>query len=362
MKICFFLSDITKIGGIERVTATLAPLLNGFNDLDVSIVSMFKGRSSPNYKMPSNIPIKFLTNEQHGLRPHSFKRAMGMLLNISVVRNYFKNSVYDYIIAQSFPIALILFLSGYPAHKIIAVEHVYAGYYGTILQYIRKYIYSNFSKIIVLTNADKLFFEKYLPSNLICVIPNPVRKINSMINSTLEKKEIISVGRLEYQKGYDNLILGFKDINKKYPDWKLNIYGDGSLRNQLQTKINNLGLNKVITLCGHTNDIDSKLNKASIYVMSSIFEGFGMVLVEAMSHGVPCVAYDCPNGPADIIANGINGYLVEDQNIQALNQALEELIKNPAERKRLGSNAPKSILKFSAEIVAQKWHDMLKSL
>ena len=336
MKICFFLSDITKIGGIERVTATLAPLLNGFNDLDVSIVSMFKGRSSPNYKMPSNIPIKFLTNEQHGLRPHSFKRAMGMLLNISVVRNYFKNSIYDYIIAQSFPIALILFLSGYPAHKIIAVEHVYAGYYGTILQYIRKYIYSKFSKIIVLTNADKLFFEKYLPSNLICVIPNPVRKINSMINSTLEKKEIISVGRLEYQKGYDNLILGFKDINKKYPDWKLNIYGDGSLRYQLQTKINNLGLNKVITLCGHTNDIDSKLNKASIY-------GF-------------------PNGPADIIANGINGYLVEDQNIQALNQALEELIKNPAERKRLGSNAPKSILKFSAEIVAHKWHDMLKSL
>lgn len=361
MKICFFLSDITKVGGIERVTSTLVSQLIEFQDINIDIVSMFKGREFLNYSIPDTVSIKYLIQKKHGAKPHSFGRAITMFSNLAIVRNFFINSDYDIVIAQSFPIALSLFLSGYPPKKIIAVEHVFAGYYNRFVQIIRFYVYSKMRQIVVLTKADKLFFEKGLPSEHIKVIPNPVRKIDT-IYAPLTNKKIISVGRLEYQKGYDNLIKGFAELHSKYPDWELNIYGEGSLRNSLQRQINKLGLKNVVNLCGLTDDIDSKLEESAFFVMPSRFEGFGMVLVEAMSHGVPCISYDCPNGPSDIIKNGHNGLLVENQNLSALMTAIESLIKDPIERKRLGHNAPESISCFSESVIAQKWYELFISI
>lgn len=361
MKICFFVSDITKIGGIERVISTLVTQLIKYEDLNIEIVSMFKGRGKPNYEFPDKLQIIYLNNKPHEGKPHSIKRLAIMLSSIASVKAFFSKSKYDFVLAQSFPIAMVLYVCGYSSNKIIAVEHVYAGYYGSVAQKIRKYIYSRIKKVVVLTTDDKCFFDKQLPNELTYVIPNPVRKIK-FINASLENKKVISVGRLEYQKGYDNLIICFNEIHKKYPDWKLDIWGDGSLRNELQSSIDRVGLNGIITLCGHSNDIDSKLNDASIFVLSSRFEGFPMVLVEAMSHGIPCISFNCPNGPSDIIKNGENGIIVENQNLSELVIAIESLIENENERKRLGNNAPNSVQHFSEEIIAQKWYKLLKSI
>lgn len=208
MRICFFLSDYTKIGGIERVTTTLASRLCKVPGLTVEIISMFKGKDMPNYNLPSEIKVNYLVSKPHGLKPHSFKRIISLFSNLYAVREFFKKHEYDLVIGQSFPMALTLFLSGIPKKHIIAVEHVYSGYYGETIQRIRDYVYKRVREIVVLTYADKMFFQSRIPQQTISVIPNPVCKPDGL-PSNLKSKAIITVGRLEYQKGYDNLINAF---------------------------------------------------------------------------------------------------------------------------------------------------------
>lgn len=360
MKICFFVSDFTKIGGIERVTSTLVTQLNKREDCDIDIVSMFKGKSDANYELPKNINTVYLLNRPHGVKPHSIKRIIALFSNVKSVRRYFKNNEYDLIVGQSFPMSLILYMSGLQT-KLIAVEHVYSGYYNKAVQSLRNYVYSQIRQVVVLTNADKRFFSNRIRKQSIEVIPNPVRKVSGN-KAELHNKKIITVGRLEYQKGYDNLMSIFRAIHEKHPDWTMDIYGEGSLRETIQRQIDGLELSGAVNLCGVTKDIDSKLRESSIFVMSSRFEGFGMVLVEALSIGVPCVSYDCPNGPGDIIKTGVNGILVKNQNKTELHQALEKLIEDTALRKELGSNGPDSVQCFSENVIADKWYRLFLKL
>lgn len=360
MKICFFVSDFTKIGGIERVTSTLVTQLNNRADCEIEIVSMFKGKSDANYELPGNIKTVYLLNRSHGVKPHSIKRIIALFSNIKSVRRYFRNNKYDLVVGQSFPMSLILYMSGLQKN-LIAVEHVYSGYYNKAVQSVRDYVYSRIRQVVVLTNADKQFFSNRIGNRSIEVIPNPVRTVSGE-KAKLHNKKIITVGRLEYQKGYDNLISIFRAIHERHPDWTMDIYGEGSLRDALQHQIDGAGLSGAVKLCGVTKDIDSKLKESSIFVMSSRFEGFGMVLVEALSRGVPCVSYDCPNGPGDIISTGVNGILVQNQNREELRKALEKLIKDAALRKELGSNGPDSVQCFSENVIADKWYRLFLKL
>lgn len=360
MKICFFLSDITKIGGIERVTSTLIQQLVEEKDFEFEIVSMFKGRDVPNYPIPETVNVHYLIEEPHGAKPHSLKRAFTMFGNMRVVKRFFKTTTYDLVVAQSFPPALILFLSNVSKKRIVAVEHVYAGYYGAMLQKVRDYVYSRVRKVVVLTSNDVKFFEKRGLKNVV-QIPNPVQPMQGKLSECTSKR-IIAVGRLVYQKGFENLIDGFKVVHQHYPDWILDIFGGGPMKEELQQRIESNGLSGIVTLKGLTNKITEELSKSSIFVLSSRFEGFPMVLVEAMNQGVTCVSYDCPNGPSDIVKNGYNGLLVENQNLEKLVEALEYLISHPDERKKMGHNAPSSVVQFSEEKVAAKWIQLFHSL
>ena len=359
MQIAFFLSDITKIGGIERVTSLLANYLTNNPNLKIDIVSLFKGRDKPNYHISDRIKIHYLSESSHGAKPHSLGRIKSLIKKIGKVNTFFSNADYDIVLAQSFPSAFALFFSEFPKNKVIAVEHVYAQYYNRILQKIRASIYRRFGKVVVLTNNDKIFFDSFLPRNKTIVIPNPVCLADTQISS-LKNKLIVSVGRLEYQKGYDTLINCMNELHAHYPEWRLNIYGDGTLRDKLQYQIDSNHLSAHVKLCGQTNDINSKLREASFYVMSSHFEGFPMVLVEAMNQGLPCVSFDCPNGPSDIIVNGKNGILVPDQNKDELIKAMTILIQDQNLRKQMGLYASKSTNRFSIEIISQRWEKLFE--
>ena len=359
MKVCIFLSDITKVGGIERVISTLVNQFVSYPYLIIEIVSIFKGRENPNYPIPSNVKINYITYKNHGVKPHSIKRFFVMFSNLLKVRRFFKNHDYDIVLAQSFPPALLMFLSGFPCRKIVAVEHVYAGYYNTLVQLIRDFVYSRLRKVVVLTNADKKFFANRIRDELVEVIPNPVKQLQTHY-SNLDNPRIIAIGRLVYQKGFENLIEGFTKIHEKHPEWRLDIFGDGPMRGELQLLIDKLQLSEKVHLVGVSNKITDELCQSSIFVLSSRFEGFPMVLIEALSMGVPCVAYDCHNGPSDIVKNGYNGYLIENQNLDSLIKMLEKLIIDKDLRKEMGVNAPKSVICFSDEIIAKKWIFLFK--
>ena len=361
MKICIIISDITKVGGIERVTSTLLDELTPQLDLNFEILSLFKGRETPAYPIPDNVKIYYLTNEAHGVKPHSWKRAFKMFTLTSKLKKFLKTQCYDIIMIQSFPPSLLSILAGIDKQKVIVVEHVYAGYYGKLANIIRDRAYSQFAKIVVLTSNDKEFFINRGLGDKTIVIPNPVLPSNEP-KSSCEAKRIISVGRLVYQKGYDNLIDIFKVVNKTHPDWKLDIFGDGPLKNQLLQKIKSDGLEDIVNLKGISNNIPSELSLSSIFVLSSHFEGFSMVLVEAMNQGVPCVSFACPNGPSDIVKTGLNGILVADQDMDGMIKALNFMIENPDKRVEYGKNAPNSVKHFSKELIAQMWMTLFNEI
>ena len=168
-------------------------------------------------------------------------------------------------------------------------------------------------EFIILTEEDREQWN----NPKIKVIPNSLSFYPSEV-SKCENKKIISVGRLEYQKGYDILIEVWKGVFEKHKDWILEIYGEGSLRKELEEKIEKLGLENSLLLKGTVSNIQEKYLESSIYVMTSRYEGLPMVLIEAMACGLPLVSFDCPCGPKDVITDKEDGYICKLGNIEEM--------------------------------------------
>jgi glycosyltransferase involved in cell wall biosynthesis len=193
------------------------------------------------------------------------------------------------------------------------------------------------------------------------IIPNPLPFYPNQ-SSTCDNKKAIFVGRMCEQKGYDYLINAWSLVYIKHPDWILNIYGDGEEKKQIQNLILKKGLDKVIFLNETTKDIQDKYLDSSIYILSSRYEGFGMVLLEAMACGVPCVAFDCPYGPADIIKNGEDGFIVNYLDIKELSHRICDIIENTEMRKKMGELAKQNVLRFNKDLIMKKWMDLFTNL
>jgi len=211
---------------------------------------------------------------------------------------------------------------------------------------------------VVLTKNDA---ESWADIRRSTVIPNPLI-LNVEKCASLENHEVISVGRLEEQKGFDLLLPAWAKVVEKHPDWCLTIYGEGSQRGMLQTMVEKFGIGKSVRLPGQTDDVATHYLESSIYALSSRFEGFGLVLTEAMSFGIPCVAFNCPYGPSDIIADGEDGLLVENGNTDALAEGICRLIENKGLRRQLGQNAKLNIQRYAIENVMPQWDKLFTSL
>jgi glycosyltransferase involved in cell wall biosynthesis len=151
-------------------------------------------------------------------------------------------------------------------------------------------------------------------------------------------------------------------INKKCPDWMLNIYGQGEWKEMLVEKIAALNLQEVVVLHGVSMKIADEYKRSSFYVMSSRFEGLPMVLIEAMSFGLPVISFDCEFGPSEIVTDGVDGYLVEPNNIEELANRICFLIENEDKRKLMGQQAIINVRRFDKETVMQQWLNLFDSL
>lgn len=215
-----------------------------------------------------------------------------------------------------------------------------------------------FHGLVVLTEHDVADWEGIIRP---VVIPNSLAFYPEKA-SVCENKSIISIGRLCEQKGYDLLLEAWKTVAAKHPDWKLQIYGEGEWEGMLKREIETYGLTESFILHKPVANIRERYVESSFYVLSSRFEGFGLVLIEAMACGLPCVAYDCPNGPADIIKDGEDGILVENGNVSSLSGRICYLIEHEAERKEMGKKARQNVRRYLPETVMGKWADYFESL
>lgn len=212
--------------------------------------------------------------------------------------------------------------------------------------------------LVVLTKADAcLWKEIHQPF----IIPNPMTLEPDGCSTCIEKK-VISVGRLTEQKGYDLLIKAWQSVARKHPDWIINIYGEGELHDELQKQICDSNLVKQIFICKPVTCISSKYQESSFYIMSSRFEGFGLVLTEAMSCGLPCISFDCPSGPSEIIKDGEDGILVENGNINALANNICYLIEHEEKRIQMGRKAKENVKRYSTEQIMTQWNELFKEL
>ncbi|HPI09967.1 MAG TPA: glycosyltransferase family 4 protein [Catalimonadaceae bacterium] len=215
----------------------------------------------------------------------------------------------------------------------------------------------NFARFVVLTNGNKL--EWSLPN--VEVIPNPLTFYPDS-TSSLENKKVLAIGRHSFQKGFDHLLQAWKIVSNRHPDWILDLYGKEDPAIGLRKLCKDLQLDGTVQFHDPVKNIEEQYLASSIYALSSRFEGFGMVLTEAMACGVPCVSYDCPCGPSDIITSGEDGILVENGDITQLAEKICFLIENEAERKRMGSNARKSVTRYSGNEILAKWHNLFTGL
>ncbi len=359
MKLCFFVSDISFVGGIERVVSILSNqlVLLKHNSWQIDIVSLYH-TNNINYKINENINIKYISDNSYVGKPQSFRRFWMALKMMRLIRVFFRNNQYDYILSQGFPNNFLATICCQKTSgKIIGVEHVCYSYYPKIIRFFRTFVYQRLYKVVVLTHKDYVKFERNLDN--VVVIPNPFDTEDKFL-SDLEEKRIIAIGRLEYQKGFDNLISLYKEVFELYPDWKVYIYGTGNLEKQLQKQIEELNLENVIILAGVTDNIYEKIRNSSFMVFPSRYEGFGMVLLECMSQGVPCISYDCESGPSDIIDNYNNGILVPNQDANAFKEAIKKLISDSEMRHALGKNAYVSVDRFTSRRIAQMWIELLE--
>ena len=208
-----------------------------------------------------------------------------------------------------------------------------------------------FDRFVVLTEEDKAYWGN-LPN--IMVIPNAISGIPAE-TALLENKKVIAVGRYAYQKGFERLVDAWYLLASRFPDWKLDIIGDGEERPLLEQRIHFYGLDRQVTLTRPTQEIGKVYQEASILASSSRYEGLPMVLLEAQAFGLPTVAFQCKCGPKDIVSDGINGYLVPEGDIAGMAQRLEILMKDEALRKRMGLKAKESALRFNEEVIMKEW-------
>lgn len=205
-------------------------------------------------------------------------------------------------------------------------------------------------KFVVLSFEDK---ECWTELDNVEVIYNPLSFTTSKF-STCNNKQVIAVGRYTYQKGFDRLLPAWKIVCEKHPDWVLRIFGGGN-KDSLQIQIDELNIGESCILEPSTPDIIDKYCESSIFVLSSRYEGFGMVITEAMSCGVPPVSFACPCGPKDIITEGEDGLLVPNGDIGALAQKICYLMENETLRKQMGTQAIKNVQRFNINNIALQW-------
>lgn len=350
MKIILLAEALTNSAGIERMTIELANLL--CKQYDVSIVLINDYAILP-YNLDKKVAL-------HSL--HSYFSTFKLCTNVFSLRKFVQKNAPDYLITVAVPLVRISALSllGLKT-KNVAWEHfnLYAGsklgFYWRLLS--TKLVW----KTVVLTKADERNYRKYVNSDIVC-IPN-FSPIRFREKSKIESNILLAVGRLENQKGFDLLLQAWKKAFPSVSNWTLHIVGSGSLKECLIKQAEMLGIKASVIFKEATMDIAKVYQQASCLVMSSRFEGLPMVLIEAKMAGLPCVSFDCPNGPAEVIRDEIDGYLVPAEDVDALASRLIELLNSRNMLKKMGELAYEDACRrFSAEAIEGKWKNLLEKV
>lgn len=374
MKKISILSLHLGFGGIEKSVAALANIL--CTKYEVEIACTYKLYDKSSFYIDPKVNIKYLTdvvpNKKELKDAVSKKKIISIfkegIKSISVLGkrkssmiNYIKNCDSDCIIATRDIFDEWLSIYGREDCLKIGWEHNHhhgnMKYASNIVTACKKLDYL----VLVSDNLRKYYSKEMKKYNCKCIfIPNIVDNMPLEL-SDVSSKKLVSVGRLSKEKGYMDLLEIFNKLHNIYPDWTLDIVGDGPEKDNLNKYINDNNLGDFVTLHGFQKKdyIDKLLHEASIYLMTSFTESFGIVLIEAMSHGLPCVAFNSAEGANELINSGENGYLIKNRNHDAYVKKVADLIEDKKTRKRIGKAGYEVSKKYESKVVGEKWFQLL---
>lgn len=355
MKLLYITNGINGAGGLERVLSIKASYLAEHYNYEVHILVLNGADQNPFYTFSSK--IHFHSIEVGGSALTYFKAYRNGIQKtidkvqpdiISVCDDGLKGFLVPRIIKTSAKLI-------YERHASVLLN-TNTSFKGKLIRKIMNWSLTKFDQFVVLTPSN----IKEWKGNNIIAIPNPL-SFSTESKSTLENKKVIAVGSHSYNKGYDLLLKAWKNIEKSNPDWELNIYGkiDGSKTFVSLAKNYEL---KSVTFHPPTQNIQDKYLESSIMVLPSRSEGFGMVLIEAMECGLPCVSFDCPSGPGDILSDAEDGFLVEKENTTELAKKLLLLIQRQDLRNQMGKKAKENVKRYRPEKIVKQWDELFKSI
>jgi glycosyltransferase involved in cell wall biosynthesis len=379
MKLLYCIPELYNAGGMERVITEKVNYLATLANYEITIVTTDQQDKDIRFKLDNRIRLIHLNIDfDSHLNEKLFKKFLLHKRKLKLYRSKLIRIINE--LGVDICISLcgkeIEFLGNLPVKsKKIAEIHFsmnnrkqfilarHTGFiwsiFGDIRTYQLKKSVINFDKLIVLTNND---FQQWKNTHKnVLLIPNP-NPLSNSIYSNLKSKRVITIGKLDPQKGYDLLIESWALVARKFPDWSLDIFGVGEWEHKLRSRIDELSLTTKVNLCGLTDDVLSNYLNSSIYVMSSRYEGLPMVLIEAMSCGLPIVSFDCEFGPSEIISDGKDGFLIPANDITQLAEKICMLIENKSLRMEFGLRAKNSAKRFSKLPIMNQWISLFDSL
>ena len=356
-RVTFVTEDISFKAGVQRVQAIIANELS--KEYEVTIISLFNEDNESAFYINENVKIIKVF--------HKFKRKNlkyfypFVILYIKGLLRKFKTDFF--IVTESRIFSLFCFMK--KRSKLMMWEHLnsYTGkeQVGRFYEIGREYAAKYADKIIVLTDKDKNHFKELynVDDDHIIRIYNPVEMVNQTHEYNTKSRKILSIGRTIKQKGFDYLIEVAKDVLEKHKDWEWHIYGLLEDEKAFNEMVQQNGLEKQLMSKGITSKIQELYKEYSMFVMTSRYEGFPMVNIEAHSAKLPIVSFDCPCGPSEIIEDGVNGYIIDCFDIDKMAERINYLIEHPEIRQEMSNNTYKDKEKLQLDIIIGEWKKIL---
>lgn len=360
MKLLIFIHSLSS-GGAERVTANLA---NYWAEKGWGLtIATLTGQEHDFYDLHptiKRIPLNLDGDSSNLLSAlhHNYRR-------IRALRTVLKQEQPDVALAMMTTANILLALAAKGGTiRLVGSERIHPPAFplGGVWEWLRRQIYRYFDVVTALTEESAHWIKKATSAKVVQIIPNavtwPIPASSPCINPDGvlgEQFNLIAVGRLTPQKGFDRLLNAFAELASRFPDWHLTILGEGECRQALEAQRDQLGLAQQVSLPGVVGNLAQWYQQADLFVMSSLFEGFPNTLVEAMAHGLPVISVDCDTGPRDIIRDKVDGLLVPQNNHQALVEGLATLMGDEPLCKQYATRAIEVRERFSMERIAGMW-------
>jgi glycosyltransferase involved in cell wall biosynthesis len=375
MKIAYLHHSMITTGGVERMIVNKADYLADKKGFDVCIITTDQSGLPLVYPVSEKVKhydlgVNFYSRYRY---PRGLRDVYRLVLRkryLQLLEALLKELKPDIVICSTYDFTNLCPSVNDGSIKIVE-SHIAKEFtiddphHPLILKYLTESLYrkverfvENGNFLVTLTNMDSKHWSKITRK---AVIPNFLPFYPEKVSTCLNK-QVLAVGRLERQKGFDWLVEVWDIIAKKHPDWTLKLYGKGEMKNQLVSRILELGLEKSFLMLEPVSNIADKYAESAIYVMSSRYEGFGMALIESMACGTPVVSFDCPNGPTDIIQDGVDGLLAKTGNIADLAEKVCYLIEHEEERVKMGQVARENVRSYLPEPIMQRWIDLFETL